>query len=100
MGRVLKVREIGDPILSTKCREVDIKNINQEILKEIEDLKETLNYTPPAHPVLQVAHGDVDGGGLHPVPGVDGGGGALLLREDQGQVLLLRAAARLHAAVD
>ncbi len=45
MGRVLKVREIGDPILSTKCREVDIKNINQEILKEIEDLKETLNYT-------------------------------------------------------
>lgn len=45
MGRVLKVREIGDPILSTKCKEVDIKNINQEILEEIEDLKETLNFT-------------------------------------------------------
>lgn len=45
MGRVLKVREVGDPILSIKCKEVDIKNINQEILKEIEDLKETLNYT-------------------------------------------------------
>lgn len=45
MGRVLKVREVGDPILNIKCKEVDIKNINQEILEEIEDLKETLNYT-------------------------------------------------------
>lgn len=45
MGKVLKVREVGDPILSTKCKEVDIKNINQEILEEIEDLKETLNFT-------------------------------------------------------
>ena len=45
MGKVLKVREVGDPILSTKCKEVDIKNINKEILEEIEDLKETLNYT-------------------------------------------------------
>lgn len=45
MGKVLKVREVGDPILSKKCKEVDIKNINQEILEEIEDLKETLNFT-------------------------------------------------------
>lgn len=45
MGKVLKVREVGDPILSTKCEEVDIKDINQEILEEIEDLKETLNFT-------------------------------------------------------
>ena len=45
MGRVLKIREVGDPILSTKCKEVDIKNINQKILEEIEDLKETLNFT-------------------------------------------------------
>lgn len=45
MGKVLKVREVGDPILFTKCKEVDIKNINQEILEEIEDLKETLNFT-------------------------------------------------------
>ncbi len=45
MGRVLKVREVGDPILNIKCKEVDIKNINKEILEEIEDLKETLNYT-------------------------------------------------------
>lgn len=45
MGKVLKVREVGDPILCTKCEEVDIKNINQGILEEIEDLKETLNFT-------------------------------------------------------
>lgn len=45
MGKVLKVREVGDPILSKKCKKVDIKNINQEILEEIEDLKETLNFT-------------------------------------------------------
>lgn len=45
MARVLKIREVGDPILSTRCEEVDVKNINQEILEEIEDLKETLNFT-------------------------------------------------------
>ena len=45
MGKVLKVREVGDPILSIKCKEVDVKNINQEILEEIKDLKETLNFT-------------------------------------------------------
>ena len=45
MGRVLKVREIGDPILLVKCKEVDSNNINEEILEEIEDLKETLNFT-------------------------------------------------------
>lgn len=45
MGRVLRIREVGDPILSTKCKEVDVKNITEEILEEIEDLKETLNFT-------------------------------------------------------
>lgn len=45
MSRILKIREVGDPILNTKCKEVDIKNINQETLEEIEDLKETLNFT-------------------------------------------------------
>lgn len=44
MGKVLKVREIGDPILNKKCDEVDIKNINDEILDIIEDLKSTLEY--------------------------------------------------------
>lgn len=45
MGKVLKIKEVGNPILSNKCKEVDIKNINQKILEEIEDLKETLNDT-------------------------------------------------------
>lgn len=45
MGRVLRIREVGDPILSKKCKEVDIKNINQDIIEEIEDLKETLKFT-------------------------------------------------------
>lgn len=45
MGKVLRIREVGDPILSTKCKEVDIKNIDKEILEEIEDLKDTLNFT-------------------------------------------------------
>jgi len=44
MGRVLKVREVGDPILYTKCQEVDINNISQETLDDIEDLKETLEF--------------------------------------------------------
>lgn len=45
MGRVLRIREVGDPILSTKCEEVNVKNITEEILEEIKDLKETLNFT-------------------------------------------------------
>ncbi len=45
MGKVLRIREVGDPILAKKCKKVDIKNINQEILEDIEDLKETLNFT-------------------------------------------------------
>lgn len=45
MGKVLKIREVGDPILEIKCEEVDVKNIDEQILEEIEDLKETLNFT-------------------------------------------------------
>ena len=44
MGRVLKIREVGDPILKAKCQEVEINGINQEILEDIEDLKETLQF--------------------------------------------------------
>ena len=44
MDKVLKIREVGDPILNKKCDEVDIKNINNEILDIIEDLKSTLEY--------------------------------------------------------
>lgn len=44
MGKVLKIREVGDPILQKKCDETDIKNINREILDIIEDLKATLEF--------------------------------------------------------
>lgn len=44
MGKVLKIREIGDPVLYQKCQEVDINNINNDILEDIEDLKETLEF--------------------------------------------------------
>lgn len=45
MGKVLKVREVGDPILSTICEEVDIHHIDKSIIEIIEDMKETLNFT-------------------------------------------------------
>ena len=28
MGKVLKVREVGDPILEKECEEIEIRNIN------------------------------------------------------------------------
>lgn len=42
MGKIIKVREVGDPILNKISDEVDINNINNEILDIIEDLKSTL----------------------------------------------------------
>ena len=42
MGKIIKVREVGDPILNKISDEVDINNINNEILDIIEDLKATL----------------------------------------------------------
>ena len=44
MGKVLKIREVGDPILNKISDEVDIENINEEILDIIEDLKLTLEF--------------------------------------------------------
>jgi peptide deformylase len=44
MGKILKVREVGDPILSKISKEIDIKNINEDILDIIEDLKSTLEF--------------------------------------------------------
>ena len=44
MGKVLKVREVGDPILEKQCDEVNIKNITEDIIDIIEDLKSTLEY--------------------------------------------------------
>lgn len=44
MGKVLKIREVGEPILEKECSTVDIKNINEDILDIIEDLKATLEF--------------------------------------------------------
>lgn len=45
MAKVLKTREVGDPILRIECEEVDINNIDNEIFEIISDLKETLNFS-------------------------------------------------------
>lgn len=44
MGRVLKVREVGDPVLSKISEEVDVEKIDKNILEIIEDLKATLEF--------------------------------------------------------
>lgn len=44
MGKIIKVREVGNPILKKKCEEVDITNISDDVNDIIEDLKETLLY--------------------------------------------------------
>ena len=44
MGKVLKVREVGETILEKQCDEVNIKNINEDIIDIIEDLKSTLEF--------------------------------------------------------
>ena len=31
MGKILKIREVGDPVLNLVCKKVDIQNINNEI---------------------------------------------------------------------
>lgn len=45
MGKILKIREVGDPVLNLVCKKVDVQNINNEILEDIEDLKESLKFT-------------------------------------------------------
>ena len=45
MAKVLKIREVGDPALFIKCEAIDVENISTEVLEDIEDLKETLNFT-------------------------------------------------------
>lgn len=42
MGKIIKVREVGDPVLNRISEEVDITNINGDIIDTIEDLKATL----------------------------------------------------------
>ena len=40
MGKVLRIREVGEPILNKISDEVDIENINEEILDIIKDLNQ------------------------------------------------------------
>ena len=44
MGKVIKIREVGDPILNQKCEEVDCENIDEKVLDIIDDLIETLQF--------------------------------------------------------
>ena len=44
MGKVIKVREVGNPALKKKCEEVNIAYIDEHINDIIEDLKETLCF--------------------------------------------------------
>lgn len=42
MGKIIKIREVGELVLNKMSEEVDIININNDILDIIEDLKATL----------------------------------------------------------
>lgn len=42
MGKIIKIREVGELVLNKMSEEVDIININNDILDIIEDLKTTL----------------------------------------------------------
>ena len=33
MGKIIKIREVGEPILEKECSTVDIKNINESASK-------------------------------------------------------------------
>ena len=44
MGKVIKIREVGDPILNQKCKEIDCENISEDVLDIISDLIETLQF--------------------------------------------------------
>ena len=44
MGKVIKTREVGDPILEKECDNIDINNISKDTLDIIEDLKSTLEF--------------------------------------------------------
>lgn len=44
MGKILKVREVGDPALSKISKEIDVEKIDDNILELIEDLKATLEF--------------------------------------------------------
>jgi peptide deformylase len=44
-GKALRIREVGDPILSIKCKKVDVKNLTNEDYVDIEDMKASLDFS-------------------------------------------------------
>ena len=44
MGKVIKIREVGDPVLERVSEQVEISKIDLQILDIIDDLKQTLEY--------------------------------------------------------
>lgn len=44
MGKVIKIREVGDSVLERVSEEVDISKIDLQILDIIDDLKQTLEF--------------------------------------------------------
>ena len=44
-GKTLRIREVGDPILSIKCKKVDVKNLTNEDYVDIEDMKASLDFS-------------------------------------------------------
>jgi len=44
MGKVIKIREVGDSVLERVSEEVDISKIDSQILDIIDDLKQTLEF--------------------------------------------------------
>lgn len=44
MGKVIKVRQVGDHSLERTSKEININKIDTEILDIIEDLKATLEF--------------------------------------------------------
>ena len=45
MSKILMVREVGDPVLYQRSKEVDVKALTQEDLADIASMKEPLLYT-------------------------------------------------------
>ena len=44
MGKIIKIREVGDPVLGAISEKIDVSKIDSQILDIIDDLKETLEY--------------------------------------------------------
>ena len=49
-GKILAIRSVGDPILKTKCRKINLDNLKEGMYKDLcNDLKETLYFNINAY---------------------------------------------------